>query len=413
MQKQEQRLYYLDNLKILLAILVISVHLALAYGPEVWWFYKSNLESPMLLVYYEVLSTICMGLFFLISAYFIPLSYDKKGSSKFLRSRFKLYIIPIILGLFFIVLPLHYIYNINFRHNDYNNFFEYTKHIFFGIGGKPKNWYDKWLTVWPDFKFAHLWFLEHLLIYSSVYTLIKKFNKKPIIKINENTMPPSAITILVCIAIMSIVTFIIRIWFPLDCWGGLFGFIQMEYDNVPKYIMFVCIGILGYRFNWFSIFSKSQGKKWLILGIILLILTFMGKGKFNFIVAKGGLNWESFIWSSWDCLMCMSLNIGLIVSFRESLNFTSPFIKLLSKNTFGVYIFHVPIITFMQFGLASINLPIGVKFGMELILGTVLSFTIAHLIRCLCNSNMYFKKFFVKELIKIDTELSNPLEPSI
>ena len=37
MPKQEaQRLYYLDNLKIFLAMLVVSVHVALAYGPEVW-----------------------------------------------------------------------------------------------------------------------------------------------------------------------------------------------------------------------------------------------------------------------------------------------------------------------------------------------------------------------------------------
>lgn len=406
-----QRIYYLDNLKILLAILVISVHLALAYGPEVWWFFKSKLESPILLVYYQVVSTICMGLFFLISAYFMPLSYDKKGASNFLKTRVKMYIVPIILGLFFIILPLHYFYNVNSRHNNYNNFFEYTKHIFFGFGGKPQNWYDKWLTVWPDIKFAHLWFLEHLLVYSLVYVLIRKIIKKPFFMSNENKMPPSVNTILGYIAMLSIVTFIVRIWFPIDFWGALLGFIQLEYANVPKYITFVCIGVLAYRLNWFSNFSKSQGKKWLLLGIALLILTFIGKGKLSFIVAKGGLNWESYVWSLWDCLMSVSLNIGLIVFFRESCNITSPFIKLLSQNTFGVYIFHVPVIALMQFGLSSINLPIGVKFVTELILGTVLSFTVAHIVKCLYNSIRYFEKFFVKKII--DTELNNPLKPSI
>jgi glucans biosynthesis protein C len=117
-------------------MLVVSVHVALAYAPNIWWFFKSSTESPMLLVYYQIIATICMGQFFLISAYFMPLSYDRKGASKFLNDRCKMYLTPIILGLFFIILPLHYLYNINFRNNAYNNFFKYTIHIFFGIGGK-------------------------------------------------------------------------------------------------------------------------------------------------------------------------------------------------------------------------------------------------------------------------------------
>lgn len=382
MPKQEaQRLYYLDNLKIFLAMLVVSVHVALAYGPEVWWFFKSTLESPMLLVYYQIIGTICMGQFFLISAYFIPLSYDRKGAGKFLKDRCKMYLVPIILGLIFIILPLHYFYHLNFRHNVYNNFFEYTKYIFLGMGDKPQVWYDKWLAVWPDIKFGHLWFLEHLLVYSLVYTLIRKIIKKPIVKSNENIIPPSLPTILMGIAIMSLVTFVVRIWYNLDFWGAFLGFIQLEYANLPKYIMFVCIGVLAYRLKWFSTFSTSQGKKWLFMGTALLILAFIGKGEFSFVLAKGGLNWDSFVWSFWDCLMCVSLNIGLIVFFRESLNFTSPFIKLLSQNTFGVYIFHVPVVAIMQFGLASIALPIGVKFVIECLLGIALSFTITYLLR--------------------------------
>ncbi|MBU3112550.1 acyltransferase family protein [Clostridium lacusfryxellense] len=169
--------------------------------------------------------------------------------------------------------------------------------------------------------------------------------------------------------------------------------------------------MLAYRLEWFSTFSKSQGEKWLILGIILLFLTFIGKGKFDFILANGGLNWESFVWSFWDCLMCMALNIGLIVYFRESLNITSSFIKVLSQNTFGVYIFHVPVIAIMQFELASINLPIGIKFVIELILDIVLSFTISYLVRCLYYSNRYFNRLLVKKRtvdvdVDVDVELS-------
>lgn len=382
MQKeQEQRLYYLDNLRILFATLIISVHVALAYAPNIWWFFKSKSESSLLLMYYQIIATISVGEFFLIAAYFIPLSYDKNGAAKFLKRRCKMYLVPLILGLFLIILPLHYFYHINFRHNGYNNFFDYAKNIFLGIGQKPPTWYDKWLNVWPDLKFAHLWFLEHLLVYSLMYTLIRKIRKNTLIKNNKNTMPLSSSKLLMYIGIMSIVTFIVRIWYHIDFWSGFLGIIQVEYANLPKYIMFVYIGMSAYRLKWFSTFSKSQGKKWLMLGITLLILAFIGKGKFTFILAEGGLNFESFIWSIWDCLMCMALNIGFVVFFRESLNITSPFLKLLAQNTFGVYIFHVPVTAIMQFGLAGIELPILIKFAIEVILGVILSFTITYLLR--------------------------------
>ncbi|MBU3112551.1 hypothetical protein KPL55_13585 [Clostridium lacusfryxellense] len=156
----------------------------------------------------------------------MPLSYDKKGAKKFLKSRCNMYLIPMILGLFFIILPLHYFYNVNFRHNSYN-FLEYAKYIFFGLRDKPQNWYDKWLTVWPDLKFAHLWFLEHLLVYSVAYTLIRKIVKKTIIISNPDTKPPTLPIILLCVALLSIVTFVVRIWYHLDFWGALLGFIQL------------------------------------------------------------------------------------------------------------------------------------------------------------------------------------------
>lgn len=388
MQKeQEQRLYYLDNLRILFASLIVSVHVALAYAPNIWWFFKSRSESSLLLMYYQVIAMVSVGEFFLIAAYFIPLSYDKKGASEFLKSRCIMYLVPIILGLFLIILPLHYFYHINFRHNGYNNFFDYAKNIFFGIGQKPQNWYDKWLKVWPDLKFAHLWFLEHLLVYSLMYALIRKIKSKIIIEKDRNTVPVplSASKILMYIGIMSIMTFIVRIWYNIDFWSGFLGFIQVEYANFPKYIMFVYIGMSAYRLKWFSTFPKSQGNKLLVVGITLLILTFIGKGKFTFILAEGGLNFESFVWSIWDCLMCMALNIGFLVLFREKFNTTSPFLKLLAKNTFGVYIFHAPVIAVMQLGLDGIELPILIKFAIEVILGVILSFTITYLL-----SHLYY-----------------------
>ena len=85
-----------------------------------------------------------MGLFFLISAYFLPMAFERKGPRTFLTERFRRLGIPVLIfGLG--VAPLY-------------------KHVV-----EHKAWIDCFLP----FEWAHLWFLGHLMIYSLLYTAFR------------------------------------------------------------------------------------------------------------------------------------------------------------------------------------------------------------------------------------------------
>ena len=91
-QKEKRaRLFYIDNLRIFLSLLVVAHHWALANGaPGDWYNGESNLGPFGTLVlsqFVAVNQAFFMGFFFLISGYLVPNSYDRKGGRRFLKER--------------------------------------------------------------------------------------------------------------------------------------------------------------------------------------------------------------------------------------------------------------------------------------------------------------------------------------
>src|SRR5687768_1267247 len=73
------RLDYIDTLRVLLTILVIAHHAGQAYGPTGGdWPIFNQQRAAILGPFFTVNASFFMGLFFLISGYFLPGAYDRK-----------------------------------------------------------------------------------------------------------------------------------------------------------------------------------------------------------------------------------------------------------------------------------------------------------------------------------------------
>ena len=85
-----KRLLYLDNLKVCLTALVIFHHAGQAYGDGGGWAYTPSNPAevmPWIWHFFSVNAAFFMGLFFLISGYFVPASYDKQGAVVFVQKK--------------------------------------------------------------------------------------------------------------------------------------------------------------------------------------------------------------------------------------------------------------------------------------------------------------------------------------
>jgi glucan biosynthesis protein C len=86
------RLYFLDNIRWSMIVLVLLVHAAVTYGPISSWFYHDTggadgLFNVVLTIVPGLLQTFFMGLLFFVAGYLVPASLERKGPGKYVFGR--------------------------------------------------------------------------------------------------------------------------------------------------------------------------------------------------------------------------------------------------------------------------------------------------------------------------------------
>ena len=347
--EQRERLYYLDNIKILLVLLVIVHHVGQAYGPTGgFWHYQSSLgESiPTLYRFFGVNAAFFMGCLFLISGYFFPMSYDRNNGKGFLQKRLLRFGVPLLFVLL-IMEPLQmYFYYTLYSGNAPLPFLQFYTGVWFGFGGMPVGFIDS-IGRFPYLNFGHTWFIQHLLVYAVIYWLLRKVIRKFILR--QESRPFTALHLLAIFVIIACSSLIVRIWYPIDYWVGVLGFFQVEVAHWPQYIVMFVVGITAYRKNWLNNLNAKTG--YACLGIALLLIV----GVYSGVASRLINHFESWnIWAVYGSLLAAAMTFGLIALLREFGNHTTPFLQTLSRSSFAAYIIHMPIVLAVQYALDTV-----------------------------------------------------------
>src|SRR5512136_298047 len=154
------RLLFVDNIRVFLTILVILHHLMITYSGTGRWYYNEGKPDAFTGfaggLFCSINQAYFMGLFLLISAYFVPGSYDRKGTSHFLKDRLIRLGIP--LAVFSWVLHPLFVYGgLVLAYDLRMSFWAFITTEYFTKYGQPV------IGAGP------LWFVETLLIFSLLY----------------------------------------------------------------------------------------------------------------------------------------------------------------------------------------------------------------------------------------------------
>lgn len=363
--KELKRLYFVDNIRVLLIILVIISHLAITYGATGGWYYFEHTNDTISIVLLQFFlctcQAFCLGLFFLISAYFIPKSLERKGSKGFMKDKLIRLGLCLAIYEFFINPVLVYanivrVQRINISFLDYYMRNMLPPRI---IGTGP------------------LWFVEALLIFTFAYVLFCAIIKSTKCNVIKKTFPKN-LSIIIFIFILSAITFLIRIKLPI---GWSVGFFHLQIPFYTQYISLFIIGIFSYKYDWLTNIPDAIGKIWLRVGVISIlffpILALLG-GALNGNTLKftGGFYWQNFAYATWESFVCFGMSIGLLSLFWRRYNRQNKLSKIMSNNAYGVYIIHAPIIVFLSYAVQSIILYPLLKFAMVSLLAVPLCFMI-------------------------------------
>ncbi|MFX0070499.1 MAG: acyltransferase family protein [Candidatus Hermodarchaeota archaeon] len=367
------RLYFVDNIRILLTIVVIMHHTMITYGASGSWYFKDPKTDEFTIILLSIIALLdqgfFMGLFFFISAYFVPGSYNRKGPVKFLKDRFIRLGIPLIIYTIIVGPLIKYFVNIEPTYGI--TFIEFYL-----------SYFQSW-ELFGEFLGGNgpLWFVLALLIFDVFYTLWRQINNGNF-KNETEKKPPKNIQLVLVAILMAIFTFIIRLFFLVDG-GDTFFNIQLCF--VAQYIVMLILGTIAYNRDWFRNIPNSQGKVWLIIVLILIIsllplgilLGAYGDDTEKF---RGGLNWQAFIFNIWESFYCIGMCIGLVVLFRNKFNTQGNASKSLSQNAYTMYIVHAPVLVFIAMLFSLILMPALLKFIIVFPFVLGICFLISHFI---------------------------------
>jgi len=367
-EKKTTRMFFVDNLRILLTILVLAHHTMITYGASGGWYFRDphtdELTSIILTISVTFNQAFFMGLFFFISAFFVPGSYDRKGSSQFLKDRFIRLGIPILI---YIVIVNPILVYILFVGNEisfagfYLSYFQSWEGLGRFLGGN-----------------GPLWFIVVLLIFSVFYCLWRQISKEHFKKeINEKPLLNKQI--LFIIVIMAGLSFLVRIWIPQG-----WEIFNLQLGNFVQYIMMLILGTMAYRRDWLQIIPDSQGKLWLRIALvsfpIFVIIGILGGALEDVSVFQRGLTWQQLVYSTWDSLFCMGMSIGLITLFRKKFNDQGEFTKKVSGDMYTVYLIHAPVLISVSLLFAGILIFALLKFVIVFPIVVLLCILISHYI---------------------------------
>ena len=329
-----KRLCYLDNLKVCLTVLVIMHHAGQAYGNGGDWAYTPSNPAefmPLIWHFFSTNAAFFMGLYFFISGYFVPRSFDKQGSKQFVHKKLLRLGVPLL----------------------------FMGGIISILTGK--------------LEIGHMWFVESLLVFCLIYALIRRW-VSPIDK--ECNSKPTIIGLLIVALLMGVGSYFIRQVSPQDHWIWPFGIIPLPIEpaHYLQYVMMFVLGILAYRFNWLEKMSNGVGFTTLLIGV--------GLATGNYL--RDGGAWNAFVWQwfgIYESLMCIFISFGLMWLFRQLVNNTSRCWQWCAAQSYGAYVFHLILMIILQNAVDNVWMGAFGKFLFIGIVTTILAFLLTWIVK--------------------------------
>jgi surface polysaccharide O-acyltransferase-like enzyme len=276
-----------------------------------------------------------MGVLFFLAAFFATKSLAKRGPAAFVRERLFRLGVPLLIYMF-VIDPM-----IGYFLMDYGNVRERAGFL------------QAYLEYLGSFRWigstGPLWFVEALLLFSLPYAAWRAI--RPAGKTDGKA--PGVMTVILIVVATGLLAFSIRLFQPI---GTSVANLQLCF--FASYIALFLLGLHAGEKRWLESFPERQGMNWftvvLAVGIpawfAIMIAGGAARGGNLFI---GGLTWQSFAYAFWESFVAIGFSVGLIAFFRKYLNAENAFTRLLAQNSFGIFMFHAPILIAISLLLRS------------------------------------------------------------
>lgn len=350
------RLAFVDNLRVVLMALVILHHVAVTYSGLPLWYYTekpgSGVAALVLGLFITANQAWFMGAFFLLSGYFTPRSYDRKGARQFLRDRLLRLGLPLLV-FYFVLSPIASL-------GSYD-------------GGSVVAFYASSIGSGP------LWFVLALLVFDMAYAAFRLATRDRAPRTAHEPTRPAYAVVFGFVLVLAASSYLLRIGMPVGFWVPVIDFPSSAY--LPQYATFFALGMVAYRRGWFHAIPARMGKvgACMAMGATVVFLPLALAGGPSNITGHGTLG--SLFFALWDSTFAVGMVLALLTFFRRRLDTQGRLRRYLSSHVFTVYVTHALVVTAAGYALSAVDLPTLLKFAIAAVIALPACFALAGPVR--------------------------------
>jgi glucan biosynthesis protein C len=230
-----------------------------------------------------------------------------------------------------------------------------------------------------------LWFIVLLLIFDFAYAAWRAATKNHAKRLVTDSVPKYHL-LAAFIAVLALVTYLVRMVVPL----GKYVSFSPTFCYLPQYISFFVFGIIASRRNWFRTVPNSMGIAGFVVAVMATVFLFPLAVSGHLLSLQisatstnltGNGHWQSAVYAAWDSTFAVGFSLGLIVLFRRFFSNDGRFGRLLSRNSYAVYVIHTTIVVLLALAIRGIHVENLVKFVLAAAIIIPTCFAIAHMVR--------------------------------
>ena len=363
----------IDYLRSSVIILVVAHHAALAYNSFSHYDPTDYLKSTAPVVdpsrwmpldlFVGWNELFFMSLMFLISGLFTMSSIERKGVYQFLVDRTMRLGFPFLVSVT-LLSPLAY-------YPSWLSSDDIGRHDFLRGFFAADHW-----TSGPA------WFLWVLLAFCGVVAVAQQLAPDLMKRLSWSAASARGL-VTMFLAVSLFTTVPLRLFILPSTWSRLAGPIVFQTWKILLYFAWFLLGAALGRGNLESSLSRENLRPW----PVWLVLGGLTCGAHGLLEMQGAClpdapEWlKNVILTSVYCFCCAFTNLGALGLARSFFVSARPLADSLTKNAYGIYIFHYCFVTWIQFSLLTTHLPAAFKFLITFSVALVASWLVTALLR--------------------------------
>jgi hypothetical protein len=352
------RVYFLDNLKTFIILLVVFFHSAYAYS--IYYSQEWYVLDPQKSLFFDIFITVAfafmMPVMFFVAGYFGNRSLARKGQISFWRDKFYRIIIPWTLGVLILAPARGYMYSLS--RNLYPSYLGYWAHYFFG-------------KEYQTHGQAQFYFLGMLTLFYAVLSVVYLIHR-PIGNVSNKPIKPSGLFFILFGLATGLIFLGGNMVIGETIWPKIAIFDVPGSRFIP-FMAYFFLGVFADRQQWFtpSGYNPSR-RRWVLMCALsfFILLIFLDKK-----LIPGEIGMALYALSYF--FFCMTAVFSLLAFFQKRIGFTSGLLTSLSANSYAIFFIHYFVILWVILALRELQWNPFVKWLLVGILSVIVCYYVA------------------------------------